>query len=300
MQYRELGRTGQRLSLVGFGGILVVGEEQAETDRLVAAAVARGVNYFDVAPAYGDGEAEEKLGPALQPHRAGAFLACKTRERDAAGARADLERSLRRLRTDHFDLYQLHGLSEMADVERVLGPGGALEVLRRAREEGKARFLGFSAHSPAAALRLLGAFPFDSVLFPLNFAAYQAGFGPQVVEAARRAGAGLLALKAMALTGLPEGTTLEQRPWRKAWYEPIAEPGTAELALRFTLSLPVTAAITPGYWEFFERALRVAEDPRALSAEEAERLRELAARTVPLFPPAPGKAVPRPPSRILA
>ncbi|MGB9605523.1 MAG: aldo/keto reductase, partial [Bryobacteraceae bacterium] len=91
------------LSIVGFGGIMLVGMEQAEANRLVAEAVDRGVNYFDVAPSYGDGEAETKLGPALEPYRKQVFLACKTQHRDAAGARRELGQSLRRLRTDHFD-----------------------------------------------------------------------------------------------------------------------------------------------------------------------------------------------------
>ena len=87
MQYRTLGRTGARLSVIGYGGILCTQVEQAQADRHVASAVERGVTYFDVAPSYGNGEAEEKLGPALEPHRSGVFLACKTNKRDAASAR---------------------------------------------------------------------------------------------------------------------------------------------------------------------------------------------------------------------
>lgn len=284
MQYRELGRTGQRLSAIGFGGILVMGAPQSEGNRLVASAVERGVNYFDVAPSYGDGEAEEKLGPALEPHRSRVFLACKTTRRDAAGAQAELDRSLQRMRTDHFDLYQLHGVTEMADVERVFAPGGAMETLLKAREQGKTRFVGFSAHSAQAAVELLRRFPFDSVLCPLNFASYLHGnFGPQIVEAAQRAGAGLLALKGMARTSLPEGTRREDRPWPKCWYEPISDEATASLALRFTLSLPVTAAIPPGEVALWELALRVAQDPRPLSPEEERYVRDLAAQTEPLF-----------------
>jgi aryl-alcohol dehydrogenase-like predicted oxidoreductase len=282
MEYRELGQTGAKLSAIGFGGILVMNEPQDAADRLVASAVERGVTYFDVAPGYGD--AEERLGPALAPFRQGAFLACKTGKRDAAGAQEELERSLRRLRTDHFDLYQLHGMTKMEEVDQVLGPGGALETFQRAREQGKTRFLGFSAHSAEAAVALLRRFRFDSVLFPFNFSTYLHGnFGPQVVEAARQAGAGLLALKGMARTHWPEGTTRETRPWRKAWYEPIEDEETASLALRFTLSLPVTAAIPPGHVELWEMALRVAQDPRPLSPEEERRLHELAERTEPLF-----------------
>jgi aryl-alcohol dehydrogenase-like predicted oxidoreductase len=284
MQYRTLGRTGAQLSVIGFGGIVVNGGSQADANRLVARAVERGVTYFDVAPSYGNGESEEKLGPALEPHRGGAFLACKTNKRDAAAAQAELDQSLRRLRTDHLDLYQLHAMTTMAEVEQVFAPGGAMEVLTRAREAGKTRFLGFSAHSAEAAVALLDRFPFDSVLFPFNFAAYlEGGFGPQVVAAAERHGAGLLALKGMARTKWPEELAREQRAWPKAWYEPIADRELAGLALRFTLGLPITAAVPPGHAELWEIAYEVASDPRPLSPAEEGRLRELARGTDPLF-----------------
>jgi aryl-alcohol dehydrogenase-like predicted oxidoreductase len=284
MQYRELGTTGERLSVVGFGGILVVGEAQSDADRLVASAVDRGVNYFDVAPLYGDGEAEIKLGPALAPYRKSAFLACKTLRRDAAGAREELERSLQRLQTDYLDLYQLHRMPTMEDVEQAFSAGGAMETLLRAREEGIVRFLGFSAHSEAAAVELLRRFPFDSVLCPMNFASYLSGsFGPRVIDAARRRGTGVLALKPMARTALPEGTTQAQRPWAKAWYDPIDDEDLASLAVRYTLSLPVTATIPPGHPKLWEIAYRAAVDPRALTQEEESRLRAVAEVTAPLF-----------------
>ena len=284
MQYRELGRTERQLSVIGFGGMLVVGEPQPEANRLVASAVERGITYFDVAPSYGAGEAEERLGPALEPFRDRAFLACKTTRRDAAGAQEELERSLRRLRTDHFDLYQLHGVKDLAEVEQVFASGGAMETLLRARERGQASLVGFSAHSAAAAVELLRRFPFDSVLCPLNFATYlHGGFGPQIVAAARESGAGLLALKGLCRRPLPPGTPVEQRPWRKCWYEPITDDATASLALRFTLSLPITAAITPGYEVLLEMALRVAQDPTPLTPDEERQVRELAAATEPLF-----------------
>jgi len=284
MQYRELGRTGATLSAIAFGAIVVNGLAQEEANRVVAGVVERGVTYFDVAPSYGNGEAEEKLGPALQPHRQGAFLACKTAEREAVSAQAELDRSLRRMRTDHFDLYQLHAMTTLEEVERVFAPGGAMEVFERAKSDGKARFLGFSAHSVEAAVALLERYPFDSVLFPFNFASYLAGdFGPRVVEAAQKRGAGLLALKGMARTRWPEGLAREQRTWTKTWYEPIDDPELASLALRFTLGLPVTAAIPPGHKELWELAYRVAADPRPLTADEEARLRAIAAETAPLF-----------------
>ena len=108
-------KNGEMLSIVGFGGILCLGRSVRETSDLVGEVHDRGINYFDVAPSYGGGEAEEKLGPALEPYRSTVFLACKTMRRDAAGAQEELERSLKRMRTDHFDLYQFHAVTTMKE-----------------------------------------------------------------------------------------------------------------------------------------------------------------------------------------
>jgi aryl-alcohol dehydrogenase-like predicted oxidoreductase len=166
MEKRQLGKTSESLSMIGFGGILVMDEDPPTASRLVAEAVDRGINYFDVAPTYGN--AEERLGPALEPYRKSVFLACKTEKRTAAEATEALHGSLEHLRTDYFDLYQLHAVTTMEEVEQILGPGGALEAFVQAREEGLVRYLGFSAHSEEAAVALLDGFGFDSILFPLQ------------------------------------------------------------------------------------------------------------------------------------
>ncbi len=137
MEKRAYGKTGRDLSVLGFGAIIVMDVTPAEADQYVGEATERGVNYFDVAPSYGN--AEERLGPALAPYRDDVFLACKTGRRDAAGAREELERSLQRLKTDHFDLYQLHALTSDEDIAQAFGPGGAMETFVNAREEGKVR-----------------------------------------------------------------------------------------------------------------------------------------------------------------
>ena len=178
-----------QLSIIGFGGVVVCGMEQPDANTIVAEAFDRGVNYFDVAPSYFDGEAERKLGPALEPYRKRSFLACKTTERDAAGSRKELEQSLTRLRTDHFDLYQFHAVGKMEDVDRILAPGGAAETFLKAREQGKVRFLGASIHDAAAGIALMEKFPLDSVLFPVNFVLFQEGkFGPQILAKAKEKG----------------------------------------------------------------------------------------------------------------
>lgn len=273
------------LSVIAFGGIVVVGQEQAAANKSVANAVDVGINYFDVAPSYGDGEAEEKLGPALQPFRKNAFLACKTTERKAAGARRELDQSLRRMRTDHFDLYQFHAVSSINDVDQILSPGGAAEVFLKARKEGKVRYLGFSAHNAEAAIALMDQMPLDSVLFPLNYVNYQQGnFGQQILDHAKKKNVARLALKTMAYRPWPKGTTRSERDaYPKCWYEPLAQRAMARDGIRFTLSEDVTAAIPPGDQRLFELAVELAQEFTPLAAEERSRILASSAGITPIF-----------------
>jgi len=279
MQKRPYGNTGEQISLVGMGGIVVADIPQEEANRIVAEAVDKGVNYFDVAPTYGN--AQERLGPALEPYRKNVFLACKTAERDKVGSAKELETSLKLLRTDHVDLYQMHGLSSVEEVEKVFAPGGAMETFREAKQAGKARFLGFSAHSAEAAAEALSRFQFDSVLFPFNFVCWYHDFGPKTLQLAKTKGAARLALKAMAHTNWPEGGA---HKWGKCWYQPFDDWGNVELALRFALSQDITAAVPPGEPELFKMAVEVAGKFRPLSIEELDQLRQTAKTIKPIFP----------------
>jgi aryl-alcohol dehydrogenase-like predicted oxidoreductase len=274
-------KDGIRLSIIGFGGILVVGQQQADASKYVAAAFDRGINYYDVAPSYWEGEAEIKLGNALQPYRQRVFLACKTDKRDAAGARQELERSLKRLHTDHFDLYQFHHVTTMPEVEKILGTGGAGETFQKAKKEGKVRYLGASAHSVEAALALMDRFPLDSILFPINFVLFaRENFGPQVIARAKEKGITRLALKAMAQSALADRKKPDHP---KCWYTPVREPELADKALRFTLSEDITAAIPPGAEECFDLALNIAAKFRPLTAAERTQLMARAAVLAPIF-----------------
>ena len=276
---RVLGKTGEKLSIVGFGGIMLNENPQAFADELVAKAYELGVNYYDVAPKYGD--AEDKLGPALKPYRKNCFLACKTKERSAKGAKEDLENSLAKLQTDHFDLYQLHELSSVKEVEMAFGPGGAMETVVKAKQEGKIRFIGFSAHSVDAALMAMDYYNFDSILFPINFACWNAGnFGPQVFAAAEKRGMGILALKSMALKRMNEG---EELLFKNVWYRPIVDEEIMELALKYTLSKNVTAAIPPGQYTLFLKALEFIGDFNPITQMETSQLLGLAKETRPVF-----------------
>jgi aryl-alcohol dehydrogenase-like predicted oxidoreductase len=280
METRDFGDSGEKLSLVGFGGIVVTDTTSEEAARRVGWAIENGVTYFDVAPSYGN--AEEMLGPALAPYRDRVFLACKTGRRDAAGAAPELENSLRRLKTDHFDLYQMHSLTTPEDVEQAFAPGGALDAFERARDAGKVRYLGFSAHSEAAALSAMEQFPFDSILFPVNYAAWTVSdFGPRILDAAKVRGVARLALKAMAHGKWPEGAP---HRYEKTWYEPLDEPRPASLALRWTLSQNVTAAIPPGEWPLFQMAVRIASDFTPITPQETAELMKYVPAAPTVFP----------------
>jgi aryl-alcohol dehydrogenase-like predicted oxidoreductase len=256
--------------------------EQSLADKIVAEAVERGVNYFDVAPTYAD--AEDRLGPALQPFRDRVFLACKTIKRDAANAAAQLDASLKKLRTDHFDLYQLHGLSSLKELDQALAPGGAMEAILAAKKAGKVRFIGFSAHCEETALEALKRFPFDSILFPFNFFLFtQVNFGPRVLAEAVRRKVGVLALKAMCKSALLQGTKPGENPHPKCWYTPCDLVDEAALALRWTLSQPVTAALPPGDERYFPVALDAAESFAPLSAAEDAELMVKAHGLEPIF-----------------
>jgi aryl-alcohol dehydrogenase-like predicted oxidoreductase len=272
------------LSIIGFGGIVAMGCEQPEANEHVAEAWERGINYYDVAPQYGNGEAEIKLGPALEPYRKSAFLACKTLMRDAAGAQMEMERSFQRLRTDYFDLYQFHAVSSLEDVEKILAPKGAAEFFLKARQAGKVRYCGFSAHHAEAALKLLDAFPADSVLFPVNFACWHAGgFGPQILEMAKKKGAARLALKGMARQSWPKALARADRKYPKCWYQPLDEREQASLALRWTLSQEITAAVPPGDERLFSLAVEIGAAYRPLTGKEQLEVAAWGKGTEPLF-----------------
>jgi aryl-alcohol dehydrogenase-like predicted oxidoreductase len=279
---RSLGDTGEHLSIIGLGGIVVSGVEQDHAQRFVAEAIEKGVNYFDVAPSYGD--AEIKLGPALGPYRKDVFLACKTEHRTREGAAAELKESLKRLKTDYLDLYQLHALIEVQeDVDAAFARGGAMEVFLEAKKQGQVRYLGFSAHSEEAALVALERYDFDSILLPVNFATfYQGNFGPRLLQAAKSKGVARLALKAMARQKWPKGDPAPKQ-YSKCWYQPLTDRKEAKLALYFTLSQSITAALPPGDESLFRMALDLALDFRPVSQKEIETLRQMAQPLDPIF-----------------
>ena len=238
MESAPFGRTGHGSSRVIFGAAALGSMRQAKADALLELLLEFGVNHIDTAALYGDSEL--RIGPWMERHRDGFFLATKTTERTAAGARASLERSRERLRSDVIDLIQLHNLVDEADWRTALGPGGALEALVEARERGQVRYLGVTGHGTRVAAmhqRSLERFAFDSVLLPYNFTMlaqreYAADF--EVLAALCRArGVAVQTIKSLARRRWGEGTGP-----RRSWYEPITEPDAIRRAVHFVLARP--------------------------------------------------------------
>lgn len=280
---RVLGRTGEKVSVVGFPGLALRHYEQDECNKGLVKAFENGVNYYDVAPAYGrDGECEIKMGIGLQAlDRDKIFLACKTKMRDKEGARKELERSLTRLKTDHFDLYQLHCIFTPEEVKKALGPGGAMETVLKAKEQGKIKHIGFSAHTTKGALAAMNGFKFDTVMFPINFVEYyKIGFGGPVIELANKQGAGVLAIKAMSKGPWPKGMEVT----RKWWYRATETQEETNSAMRFVLSQKqVAAGIPPSFLDLLDKAIEGGRSFRPITRAETNKLKKTAETCLSLF-----------------
>ena len=293
MRYRMLGNTGFEVSAVVYGGIVSMAHGdgrvyqangQSVSDGCVSWAIEQGINYFDVAPTYGD--AQLMMGNSLKPYRKNVYLACKTEARDRAHAEALMQESLKLLHTDYFDVYQMHALATMKDIEIAFGPGGVMEMMRDMKQKGIARKLGITAHSEAVALRALELYDFDTVLFPFNWHMHMAhGMGSALIPAAKEKGMGLLCMKSM----IEREWTEEERyasKYPKSWCKPIDvddEPEWLLAAVKYALGLGVDAIVPPGNFDHFRFAVEHIDEAidaplsvseRALLSERLEPVRD--------------------------
>jgi aryl-alcohol dehydrogenase-like predicted oxidoreductase len=234
---RPFGRTGHDSSRVIFGAAALWSMSQERADELLELLLRSGVNHIDTAASYGD--SEPRVGPWMERCRDRFFLATKTGERTGAGARAELERSLERLRVGSVDLIQLHNLVEDDEWEVAHGPGGAVDALARARDEGLVRFLGVTGHGNRIArmhLRSLARYPFDAVLLPYSYVAMQPGAYSADVEE-------LFGVCADQRVAVQTIKAVARRRWladhsgpRRSWYEPLPEGAAVARAVRWVLS----------------------------------------------------------------
>ncbi len=275
---RKLGRTGEKVSIVGFGGIALRNNGQEFANELIAHAFDRGIRYYDIAPTYGDSQA--LLGPALEPYRKKSILACKTTKRDKKGAEEELHESLKQLKTDHLDVYQLHSLSKMEDLDQSFGTAGAMETFLKARDEGKIRFIGFSAHNEEVALKAMDLFDFDTILYPINCVCwYNGNFGPKVFETAKSKDMGILAIKAIARNRV----TNDEKSYPNLWYDPFEEDKQIENALQFTLSKDIAATVHAGDSVFMKKTLEFVEEHKKIKAPDQEQILSMIKDVKPIF-----------------
>ncbi len=283
LQQRTLGRTGHRSSVVAFGSAGIGRVDQEIADKAIDLAIKAGVNHFDVAPSYG--EAELRLGPWMSRIRKDVFLGCKTQERTKDAAWAQLNTSLDRLQVSSFDLYQLHSAGKRQDMEACLAPGGAIEALVQAREQGLTKYLGITGHThdaPSTMIEALRRFDFDTVMFPLNFVLWS-------MPDYRRDAQALLELCVSKNVGVHIIKTLARGPWgeqprnHSTWYQPFEDQATIDRAVSFVLSRTgVTTLCSTGDVEIFPMFIQAAERAQPLSeAAEKALLEEASAYSTP-------------------
>ena len=194
MRYVPFGKTGLTVSELGFGGIPLIRLNKDSAVNVLRRAHDQGITIYDTANMYLD--SEEKIGMAFRRLRDKVIIASKSIRRDAAGMTEHVEKSLRRLKTDYIDLYQLHQVATEADWKAILAPGGAMEALLQARDNGKIRHIGVTSHSLEMALKLVKTDLFSSIQFPFNFIEIAAK--DELHETARERGLGILAMKPFA------------------------------------------------------------------------------------------------------
>ena len=202
---RVFGKTGEKLTIIGQAGGRFPMCSYEDAKAITQRAYDLGINYFDCARIYWNGKSEEVYGDVLPPFRKQIFLTTKSPERSRKGAEADLERSLRALKTDYLDLWQIHQVSEMTEVEQIFAPGGAIEAFVAAKKAGKCRFIGFTGHhDPEVHLAMLKNFDaYDTILMPLNPAdPSYLSFEKAVLPVAVQRGLGIQAMKSTANAGL--------------------------------------------------------------------------------------------------
>jgi aryl-alcohol dehydrogenase-like predicted oxidoreductase len=266
VERRRLGRTGHLSSVAVLGGAAFARSDPETTAASFAEAMASGVNHLDVAPQYG--RAQELLGPLIPAVRDQLFVACKTLRHDPGGVRAQLEDSLALLRCDHFDLYQLHAVTDLAELD---ARAGAVAAILAARDEGLTRWVGITGHehtTPAAQLEALRRYDLDTVMFPVYPRLWAdpdyRRDAEALLEYAAGHDVGVMAIKAAAA-----------RPWAgrpataDTWYEPWTEADDVARGVRFALSTPgVHAFCTPGDTRVLTAALTAAVDYAPLTPDE--------------------------------
>lgn len=271
MEYRRLGRLDHRSSVLLYGAAALASVEQEVADRSIQEALDAGINHFDVAASYGD--AELRLGPWMPRIRDRIFLATKTGERSREAAWSQINASLERLQTERLDLLQIHAVGDLEDLDRAVGPGGALEAATRAVDEGLVDAVGITGHgseAPAVHLEALRRFPFATVLTPLNpvlwrDTVYRASY-EALADEVHRQDVGLMIIKTISRRNWPDGP--EGAPYT-TWYEPLDGEERIRAAVSWVLAhKEITGLATAGDIRLL--GATIAAEQNRIAAEEAE------------------------------
>ena len=283
MEKRRFGRTGHDSTVAIFGAAGFYDVCQAEADQVMEYILSTDINHIDVAPGYG--KAEVRLGPWLAEVAERFFIGCKTQERSKAEAETELRRSLERLQIDKFDLFQLHAVTNMEELNRVTGPGGALEAIVEAKQEGLLDYVGITGHgleAPEVFLEALERFEFDSVLFPINFILYEnknyRENAETLLKVCQERDIGTMIIKHIAKGPWGEGDKTHT-----TWYRPFTEAEWIQQGVNFALSQPVTGICTPGDVNLLPLAVEACEKFQAMGAERQVDLIAQTPQFQPLF-----------------
>ena len=294
MQTRRLGRIGHMSSVLMFGGAALSQVSPEDADRSIRQALDAGINHFDTAAGYG--ESELHLGRWMPRIHDRIFLATKTGDRAAADAYDSIRRSLERLRVDSVDLIQLHSIGDLDDLAAATGPGGAVEALVRARDEGLVGGIGITGHgmqAPAVHLEALRRFPFDTVLTPFNYRlarepAYLRDFDALAAETRAR-DVGLMVIKVAA-----------RNLWRRGeehryatWYEPLDVQELIDASVAFALARhEITGICTPGDVHLLPKFVEAERRRDTIGVRQAEAAMAGVSEMEPPFVRVPGREVP--------
>ena len=283
METRRFGRTGHMSTIAIFGGAAFWAISQQDADKVIEMIIEAGVNHIDVAPLYG--QAEERIGPWMPRERERFFLGCKTTERTKDGAWNEMQRSLKRLQTETFDLYQCHAITTMEELDAITMKGGALEAFVEARQRGLIQFIGITGHgadAPQIYLEALRRFDFDSVLFPLNFVQMAnpefRKYTEDLIATCKAKDVGTMIIK--AITKGPWG---EKAHTATTWYEPFDKMDDIQPAVNFGLSYDVTGFCTPGDTKILPMVLKSCENFNRLGNSELEEMIKSGKQYEPLF-----------------
>jgi len=283
METRRFGRTGHMSTVAIFGAAAFSEVSQEEADKAMELIIEAGVNHIDIARSYG--KAELRVGPWMPRERDRFFLGSKTTQRTKEDAWKELQESLKRLQIEALDLYQIHAITTMEELDAVTMKGGALEAFVEARREGLTQFIGITGHgvnAPQIYLEALRRFDFDSVLFPLNFV--QMGnpeyrkYAEELIATCKAKDVGVMIIKSVT-----KGPWGEKQHTATTWYEPFDKIDEIQKGVNFALSYDVTGICTAGDTRVMPLVIQACQNFSRLNKDEMEGMIKSGREYEPLF-----------------